>query len=152
MIVVGDKFKLKDKELLVTNLSGTGNIIFKILNDNQYGIMSFEDFNKNCIKIDSVISNTVKKERTWTKWHNSDFAFYDMDGNLYQIPIKCRHNGLRVEMKTDWDEEEYGYNLRARSSCHPDDNFSYKIGQCLARARLYAKLAQKYADELKEGL
>ena len=33
MIVVGDKFKLKDKELLVTNLSGTGNIIFKILND-----------------------------------------------------------------------------------------------------------------------
>ena len=80
MIVVGDKFKLKNKELLVTNLSGTGNIIFKILNDNQYGIMSFEDFNKNCIKIDSVKSNTVKKERTSTRWQYSDLTFYDMEG------------------------------------------------------------------------
>lgn len=87
----------------------------------------------------------------WTEWEKYDTIF--VLGNEYGdtsswLITETRNNGHKVQLRTSY----HGKQIRAESSCSPEDEFNEKKGLRLANARLMAKLYEASADELARSL
>lgn len=85
----------------------------------------------------------------WTEWKKYDAIFVFGNGDTSsRLITETRNNGHKVQLRTSY----LGKQIRAESSCSPEDEFDEKKGLRLANARLVAKLCEAFADELARSL
>ena len=129
----------------VVNVTEDGVISFRFGEGRHLGCMSYDEYGKYFKEYEKP--NKINK-KPWTKWEKTNLFYFDMDAQKACVPIKYRYNGYRVQLQTDYKEN----NLKARASCHSTDTFDLETGLDLASARLVVKLLNREVENMAKAM
>lgn len=152
-MVVGDKIRLvKPFGVLdtvgaiydVVAIFKAGEIYFEY-GGGHTGVMSYDDFEKHFELVPAE-----KKKHEWTEWEDTKTIFWDPtkeDGDEEVILEWRTDNEKRVQVRVKDNPQ-----LRSRSSCYKDDEFSKWDGYLLAKYRVYVKWLTKLINDYAKSL
>lgn len=152
MIAMGTKIELKAPMGVFTNIGevcevknimSDGTICFQF--SRGLGYMSYDEFEKYFKEYKEPVK---AHKKPWTEWKHVQMEYVNIAGNKTSVPIKYRYNHRRVDLRTDYKEE----NLKVRVSCYKDDKFILSKGVQLGCARLKLKLFTRELEEMKNNM
>ena len=156
-MIKGDKIKLAHPMGVFTNVGEVcevvdvqngGVISFKFGGGKHLGCMSYDEFEKY-FELVPVENKVEKKKHEWSEWEDRISDFYNpIEDDFIDVNLEWRtDNEKRVQVRVKGSPQ-----LRSRSSCYKDDEFSVHDGYLLAKCRLYSKWVKALIDDYAKYL
>lgn len=128
----------------VIKVTEDGVISFKFGNGMHLGCMSFNEYEKYF----KPYEEPIPVKRDWSDWKRTAIGYTNMNDEVVKEYIQYRNNGLRVQVRTMYEEN----NLKARSSCYKSDSFDEIKGLNLAISRLVLKIHAREVNEMAKNM